>query len=140
MNRFPTSCSSRFNPVSHWSQTVDSLLEEVFNTPMASKQPRYDVYTDKQNYHVDIELPGIKKHNVQVSVEGDKLQVKAEYTEVESKFFFLRRERPVGSISQSFQLGKNMDTAKLEARFEDGILHLTIPVKAEAAGRVIPVN
>lgn len=140
MNRYPTTCTPRLNPVTHWSQAVDSLLEEVFNTPMASRQLRYDVYTDKQNYHVDIELPGIKKHNVQVSVEGDKLHVKAEYTEVESKFLFLRRERPVGSVEQFFQLGKNMDTTQMQARFEDGVLHLTIPVKAEAAGRVIPVS
>ena len=139
MNYVPA-CNARYAPSTSWKAAVENMLDEVFHAPAVSAQARYDVYTDKQNYYVDIELPGVKKNNVEVKVEGDRVQVKATYTEVESQFLFIRRERPVNTFEQSFRVGENLDTSKLEAKFEDGLLRLTLPVKPEAAGRSIDVK
>ena len=114
-------------------------MNEAWSQPFASSAPRCDVYTDRSKWYVDVELPGVSKHNVHVSVEGDALHVKAERTEVETEFLFLRRERAVGKVEQSFRLGPNLDTEKLEAKFEDGLLRIAIPLKASAMGREIPV-
>ncbi len=133
-------CNTRFAPATSWNRVVESFLDDAFRSPAFASDVRYDVYTDKQNYYVDVELPGVKKHNVHVSVEGDSIKVSAEYTEVESQFLFIRRERPVGKVEKEFRIGKNLDSAKLEARFEDGILHLTLPVKAEAAARMVDIK
>lgn len=103
-------------------------------------RPRHDVYSDNEKYYVDVELPGVKKHNVHVHVDGDMVHVRAEYTKEETKFLFIRRERPVGEVEQRFWLGKKLDADKMEARFEDGLLHLAIPVKAESAGRTVAVQ
>lgn len=122
------------------ARLLDSLVDDAWSVPAANSAPRCDVYTDKSTYFVDIELPGVKKHNVHVKVEGNVLHVAAERTETETKYFFLRRERPVGKVEQSFRLGDNLDLEKLEANFEDGVLRLSVPLKASAVGREIAVK
>lgn len=138
MFAYPVATSFRSAP--SLARLLDSLVDETWNLPVANAAPRCDVYTDKSVYYVDVELPGIAKHNVHVKVEGNVLQVSAERTEVETKYFFLRRERPVGKMEQSFRLGENLDTEKLEARFEDGLLRISVPLKASAVGREIAVK
>lgn len=119
---------------------LDALVDEAWRLPGAQAAPRCDVYTDKSTYYVDIELPGVKKHNVHVRVEGDVLRVEAERTVTESSFWFLRRERPVGKVEQAFRLGQNLDAERLEAVFEDGLLRVSVPLKAAAMGREISVK
>jgi len=119
---------------------LDALVEDTWRLPAASAALRCDVYTDKSSYFVDVELPGVKKSNVKVRVENDVLRVEAERTVSEKTFWFLRRERPVGKVEQSFRLGQNLDTERMEASFEDGVLHVAIPLKAAAMGREIAVK
>lgn len=138
MYGYPVATSFRSAPT--LARLLDSLVDETWNLPVANAAPRCDVYTDKSVYYVDVELPGIAKHNVKVQVEGNVLKVTAERTETETKFFFLRRERAVGKIEQSFRLGENLDVDKLEARFEDGLLRISVPLKASAVGREIAVR
>lgn len=118
----------------------DALVDEAWSLPAAVAAPRSDVYTDRQKYYLDIELPGVKKSNVHVKVESNVLHVSAERTETETKFLFIRRERPVGKVEQSFRLGDNLDVEKLEASFEDGLLHIEVPLKTAALGREIAVK
>jgi HSP20 family protein len=132
--------ATRLHTAPSLARLMDGLLEEAGSVPVANAAPRCDVYTDKSTYFVDIELPGVKKHNVHVKVEGGVLHVSAERTESETKHLFLRRERPVGKVEQSFRLGENLDLDKLEATFEDGILRLSVPLKASAVGREISVK
>lgn len=119
---------------------LGTLADDLWSLPAASSAPRCDVYTDKTNWYVDVELPGVKKANVRVKVEGDVLRVEAERTESEKVFWFLRRERPVGKLVQSFRLGEVLDVEKLDASFEDGLLHIAVPLKAAAMGREIAVR
>lgn len=119
---------------------LGTLADDLWSLPAASSTPRCDVYTDKTNWYVDVELPGVKKANVRVKVEGDVLRVDAERTESEKVFWFLRRERPVGKLAQSFRLGEVLDVEKLDASFEDGLLHIAVPLKAAAMGREIAVR
>jgi HSP20 family protein len=118
----------------------DAFVSEVWNEPSVAASPRCDVYTDRSKWYVEVELPGIAKRDVHVSVEGDALHVKAERTEGETRFLFLRRERPIGKVEQSFRLGQNLDAERLEAKFEDGLLTISVPLKASALGREIPVT
>lgn len=138
MYSFPMVVRSRTAP--SLATLFDTLVDEAWNLPAAVAAPRSDVYTDRQKYYVDIELPGVKKSNVHVKVEANVLHVSAERTETETKFLFLRRERPVGKVEQSFRLSDNLDVEKLEASFEDGLLHIEVPVKAAAVGREISVK
>ena len=138
MYSYPVATGFRAAP--SFASLLDSLVDGAWDLPAAVASPRSDVYTDRQKYYVDIELPGVKKQNVHVKVEGNALQVSAERTETETKFLFLRRERPVGKVEQGFRLGENLDADKLEATFEDGLLYIEIPLKAAAMGREIAVR
>lgn len=132
MYAHPVATSLRTAP--SLARLLDSLVDESWNLPVANASPRCDVYTDRQAYYVEVELPGIAKHNVKVKVEGNILQVRAERTETETKFYFLRRERPVGKIEQTFRLGDSLDAERLEARFEEGLLRIKVPLKALCCG------
>lgn len=138
MYSYPLVASFRTAPA--LARLLDTLVEDSWRLPASSAAPRCDVYTDKSTYFVDVELPGVKKSNVHVKVEGDVLRVEAERTVSEKAFWFLRRERPVGKSVQTFRLGQNLDTERLEASFEDGLLHVAIPLKAAAMGREIVVK
>ena len=96
--------------------------------------PATDVREDDKQFIVSVELPGVKKDDVQVSLEDGVLTIsgerKAESETTEGRFH--RRERFVGRFGRSFELGTPVDTKAVKAAFKDGVLSVTVP-KAENA-------
>lgn len=138
MYSYPIVTSFRSTP--SLAGILDALVDQTWNLPASSAGARCDVYTDKSTYYVDVELPGVKKGNVHVRVEGDVLRIETERTVSEKVFWFLRRERPVGKVVETLRLSENLDMDKLEASFEDGLLHVSVPLKQGALGREIAVK
>ncbi|WP_353277522.1 Hsp20/alpha crystallin family protein [Wolbachia endosymbiont (group B) of Villa cingulata] len=103
--------------------------------------PACDLYETEQNYCLSLELPGISKENVDISVSGDNLIVKGEKKcekESEDKQYY-HRERYHGSFYRSFQLPANVDQDKISANFSDGVLHISVP-KSEKHVKKIDVK
>ena len=93
---------------------------------------RTDVNEDKKGYEVHIDLPGFKKEDVQITLKDGYLTVNATRTnEVEEGKKFLRRERYVGNVSRSFYVGEVLTEEDIKAKFENGVLKLTLPKKEE---------
>ena len=91
---------------------------------------RTDVKEDKKGYEVHIDLPGFKKEDVQITLKDGYLTVNATRTnEVEEGKKFLRRERYVGNVSRSFYVGEVLTEEDIKAKFENGVLKLTLPKK-----------
>ena len=92
-----------------------------------------DVRELDESYELDMELPGFKKEEITVKLENGYLTVAASRTaggdEAEKKGAYLRRERYVGNCSRSFYVGKDVRQSEIRARFENGILRLSIPKK-----------
>jgi HSP20 family protein len=88
-----------------------------------------DFYETKESYCLSLELPGISKENIDISMSGDNLIVKGEkICDNESKDKqFHHRERYYGSFYRSIQLPVNVEQDKISANFSDGVLHVTIP-------------
>ena len=108
----------------------DRLVERAFGRDrQAPWMPAMDVYETDEKVVVAVELPGIKAEDVEVSVEDSTLTVsgKREFASEVTEESYHRIERRYGSFSRAVSLPPQVDTAKVEARFEDGILTVEVP-------------
>ncbi|TFY98588.1 Hsp20/alpha crystallin family protein [Ramlibacter rhizophilus] len=115
-------------------------------TPLMSM--RLDVTESAAAYQVQAELPGVRKEDIQVRVDGNVVQIDAESRSEREQQDpakakgerVLRTERYYGTISRTFSLASDIDDGKVEARYADGVLQLTLPKKAPQEGRKITVQ
>ena len=93
-----------------------------------------DVKEKDGNYEVAIDLPGFKKDEVQVQLKDGYLTISAakglDKDEEDKKGNYIRRERYAGSTSRSFYVGNGVKNEDVHAKFENGVLRLSIPKKA----------
>ncbi len=104
---------------------------------------RLDVKESDDGYTVQAEMPGVKKDDIHVQIDGDRVSISAEVkreSEQKEGERVLRSERYYGSIGRTFQLAAEIDEATANARFEDGVLNLTLPKKAAPASKRLQVN
>jgi HSP20 family protein len=120
-------------------EAMDRLLEESFVRPFGLLGPSrfesfaLDMYETENDLVVKASLPGVKPEDIDVSVSGDLLTIKAEVKEekeVKEENYF-RRERRFGTFCRSVTLPIEVDIDKAKAEYENGVLTLTFP-KAEA--------
>jgi HSP20 family protein len=104
---------------------------------------KLDVTEDDKAYRVSAELPGVKKEDIKISVEGNAVSISAEVRkEKEEKQGeqVIHSERYFGLASRSFTLAQPIDEASAEAKYESGVLKLTLPKKASSASRKLTVS
>lgn len=135
-----------------FNDLVDDLFKGFFVRPVAygnGAQPaeapriRVDVTESEAAYVVSADLPRVKKEDIQVAIDGNQVTLSAEVKrekEVAEGSRLLHVERSHGKASRSFTLPQELDEAKAEARFRDGVLELTLPKKAAAARRQIEIH
>lgn len=104
--------------------------------------PAVDIYEDAQKLALTFEVPGVKPENVDIRVENNTLTVKGERTfgTEQKEENFRRIERRFGSFSRSFTLPQSVDTEKVAANYEHGVLTVELPKKAVAQPKQIKVN
>jgi len=102
-----------------------------------------DVAESNGAYTVTAELPGVKKDDIQVTIDGAQVTLTAEVkreNEVKQDERVLHTERTFGKVSRSFTLPQEVDEGKAEAKFRDGVLELRLPKKAAAARKQISIQ
>lgn len=120
----------------------ESLLDNFFDdfsgtsknslryaTPSSSIM-KTDIRESGNNYEIDIDLPGYKKEDVQAELKDGYLVITAKnesVSEDSSNKAYIRRERFYGTSSRSFYVGKDIKQEDISARFENGVLMLTVP-------------
>lgn len=110
---------------------------------MEAPTVKLDVKEQEKAYVVHAEMPGIKKEDIHVTIEGGTVSISAERKEekeVKEGERVLRSERYFGKVARSFQLGQDVDDAKATARFTDGVLELTLPKKTAAATKRLVID
>jgi HSP20 family protein len=107
---------------------ADGLLPAYFRS-----QPAANVWEQGDALLVEMELPGVKSDQVDISVAGGELSVKVNRPEIDQEgVTYHRRERPVGSFTRVLRLPVEVNADKVEAELHDGVLLITLP-KAESA-------
>ncbi len=104
--------------------------------------PAVDIYENDESFVATADLPGLRKDDIDVSIEDNVLTVSGErkFEKSEDDGTFRRVERAYGTFRRSFALPRGVDSAKVEARFEDGVLTLTLPKSEVAKSRKITVS
>lgn len=121
---------------------VDELFKDFQLKPSlrdltAEPRIKMDVSETDQAYMVKAEIPGVKKEDIKVAVEGNQVSISAEIKkEKEEKEgeTVVRSERYYGQQSRSFTLASDIDDTKAVARYQDGVLELSLPKKTGSAG------
>jgi len=106
-------------------------------------QIKMDVKEDEKNYNVHAEIPGVKKEDIHVTIEGNQVSISAEVKkEKEEKEGekVLRSERYYGKVYRSFTLGQDVDDAKATAKYDGGVLNLTLPKKATSSAKKLAIQ
>ena len=104
---------------------------------------RIDVKEADGAYQVQAEMPGVKKDDIQVQIDGNRVSISAEVkreSEQKEGERVLRSERYYGSVGRSFQLATEIDDGAASAKFEDGVLKLTLPKKQVPASKRIQIG
>ena len=118
-------------------------LRPIFRPSDIEPQMRVDVKEDDKAYTVKADIPGVKKEDIKVSVDGNVVSINAEVRqEKEEKEGqkVVRCERYYGSVSRSFTLAQDVDQAGAQAKYNDGVLELTLPKKAGGSKKTIAVS
>jgi HSP20 family protein len=103
---------------------------------------RADVLEDEKNLVFHFDLPGVKKEDVKIQLEGDRLTIsgqRAGFEKTDSQTMH-REERVFGQFERSFVLPEHLDVEKTEAAFKDGVLTVMIAKKPETQPKVIPIK
>ena len=124
----------RFDPFQELTrQAVNGTRRQPASMPM-------DAYRDGDLVHIWMDVPGVSSKTLDVTVEKASLTVTANRTwEPNDNIQVLAGERAQGTFSRTLQLGDNLDTDGLEASYEDGVLHLRIPVADKDKPRKVEV-
>ena len=138
---------TRFNPL---EDAVENLLRGVpvwlpnpEKRAPAPTQFRMDVTENDKEYQVLAELPGVKKEEISITIDGNEVAVSAEVKhekDVKNGETVLCAERYYGKIHRAFTLGQEVDEATAQAKYNDGVLELTLPKKALAAAKRLAVH
>ena len=138
--------------ITRFDEAFDDLLRGFFVRPVSFEggvQPhhvaqfRVDVSEDETAYTIRAEVPGVKKDDINISIDGDQVAISAEVKnekEVKDGERVLRSERYYGKVYRAFQLGQPVDENGAGAKYNDGILELTLPKKAATSAKSITIQ
>ena len=134
-----------FETLGRWNQLFNGLTSNVGDQVQSGWIPAVDFEDRGEHYLVTADLPGIKPEDVEISLDGDVLQIKGERLaetdtgEGEGKRY-RRTERVYGAFRRGFQLPADVDPDAIEAHGKDGVLHIRIGKHAATQPRRITVQ
>ena len=137
---------TRYDP---FNELVDDLFKGFFVRPLAFEpraelvRMKLEVAEKNGTYLVTAELPGVKKEDINITVDGAQVTLAAEVKrekEATENDRLLHTERLFGKVSRTFTLPQELDETKVEAKFRDGVLELALPKKAAAQRKAIAIQ
>lgn len=120
-----------------FESTVGSFSQSP--APLSRWNPALDVYQDKDQFTVVVELPGLKKEEIEISLHDDTLAISGERKREESSEQEFLTERLYGKFQRSLTLPTAVDADKVKASYKDGLLQVVLPKAEEAKPKQIEV-
>jgi HSP20 family protein len=137
---------ARFNP---FDDAFDDLFRGYLVRPLSYENPvgaaqfRVDVTENDNAYTLRAEIPGVKKDDIQITIDGDTVAISAEVKnekDVKNGDRVLRTERHYGKVYRAFTLGQPLDEGSAAAKYAEGVLELTLPKKAAVQAKRITIQ
>ena len=137
---------TRFNP---FDDTIEDLFRGFFVRPVSFEGPagaaqfRVDVSENEKAYTLRAEIPGVKKEDINVTIDGDTVAISAEVKnekDVKNGDRVLRSERYYGKVYRAFTLGQAVEEAGTQAKYANGVLELMLPKKAAVQAKCIAIQ
>jgi HSP20 family protein len=137
---------TRYDP---FGDLFDDLMKGFFVRPIAAEgaaaapRMKLEVSEQAEAFKVLAEIPGVKKDEIQVTIDGDQVTIGAEVRkekDVKDGERLVHSERYYGKVSRAFRLGADLDESKAQARYTDGVLELILPKKTTAAARKLTIQ
>ncbi|MEO7125413.1 MAG: HSP20 family small heat-shock protein [Nakamurella sp.] len=122
---------------------LDRLTQQVFGGSGTMARPSVmpmDAWRDGDTFHVEFDLPGVDPASIDLDVERNVVTVKAQRPDLNDETEMLAAERPRGIFSRQLVLGDNLDTGRIAASYDTGVLTLLIPVAEAAKPRKISIT
>ncbi len=125
----------------------DNLVRNLFRPVAVTTRDvvvpiRMDVSEQENSYVVHAEMPGVKKEDIKIEIDGNEVSISAETKnekEVKEGERAIRAERYYGKVSRTFTLANEVDENAASAKFENGVLELALPKKAVAKAKLVAV-
>ncbi len=119
---------------------LDRFAQQVFGTAARPAVMPMDAWREGEEFVVEFDLPGIDADSLDIDIERNVVTVRAERPEVDPNREMLASERPRGVFSRQLVLGENLDTDRIAASYDEGVLRLRVPVAERAKPRKISVG
>ncbi|MBI4848239.1 MAG: Hsp20/alpha crystallin family protein [Nitrospirae bacterium] len=138
---------------------IEKWFEEMWNRPLSLLGPSFlsdtdlrselygitptvDMYTEGKDVVFKFDLPGMKKEDIKVDLAENILTISGERTKTETieKEDYYRAERTFGTFHRRFELPTDLDTEKINAHYENGVLELRIPMMKEAEKKHVKIS
>ncbi|MGC5051689.1 Hsp20/alpha crystallin family protein [Micromonospora sp. DT48] len=120
---------------------IDRLAEQFFGSTSRPAVMHMDAYRDGDYFYAAFDLPGVDPESIDCTVQRNVLTVRAERRRpVDDNVELVAAERPMGVFSRQLFLGDTLDTDRLEAGYDNGVLTLRIPVAERAKPRRIAIS
>ena len=142
-----------FDPGKDFSSLQDRINRLFDDTMRASTEgdeeltkgawaPAVDINETDDGFMVTADLPGVKKEDIEIDLKDSTLTIKGEkkFGEKTPKENYIRIERSYGKFIRSFSLPNNIDSEKIKATFNNGVLELNIPKKEEARPKQVTID
>lgn len=139
---------SRYDPFDVTAEPFDDLFRGFFRPVRfeGQAQPmqiKMDVKENDKAYTVHADIPGVKKEDIHVTIDGNQVAISAEVKRVKEEKDgdkLLRSERYTGKVYRSFALGQDIDEGASVAKYNEGVLELTLPKKQAVASRKLTIQ
>jgi HSP20 family protein len=137
---------TRYDP---FGELFDDLMKGFLVRPIAAEggtaapRMKLEVSEQAEAFKVLAEVPGVKKDEIQVTIDGDQVTISAEVRkekDVKEGERVVHSERYYGKVARSFRLGYELDESKAQAKYTDGVLELVLPKKTTAAARKLTIQ
>ena len=132
-----------------FDDAIGDLFRGFFVRPLDQEVPavaakfRVDVSENEKAYTLRAEIPGVKKDDINITIDGDTVAISAEVKnekEVKNGDRVLRSERHYGKVYRAFTLGQAVEETTAAAKYADGVLELTLPKKAAAQAKRVTIQ
>ena len=119
---------------------LDRFAQQALGTAARPAVMPMDAWREGDSFFVEFDLPGIDQDSLDLDIERNVVTVRAERPAVDPNREMLATERPRGIFSRQLVLGDNLDTERIEASYQEGVLRLRVPVAERAKPRKITIG